>query len=346
MDHEIAFQDPGASEVISDLRTIIALMRQVKALGGGLGAGGMGGGPGGTYTPGATQPGRLMLVPGITGRSGARGYSWGGGGPLFPPLSGKPDVGRYGSPNFTGLAAKVLGQSSAGFNDPRMTEGLINQGQPFSVLENARRSVTRGASRGMSAATGALTARNISRIGRKGILRMAGSMSGVRGMAGMAKMVPRMLANPVVAFMVGLDVTEHVIDTMDANKKKYEKNMLDRRKARKTAMRWDRDITEYRTGARTISPFEEPGVTDFAHGGWEDSGAPTIKRNLIMTETMYRAQYWRSEEQMRDTVLRAQKERHPEEFIAKESALVHARANRVYQAPTPKRIYARVQAGG
>ena len=44
MDHELAFSDPGAAGVIRDLQTILGLIQQIKAAGGGIG---IGGGPGG-----------------------------------------------------------------------------------------------------------------------------------------------------------------------------------------------------------------------------------------------------------------------------------------------------------
>jgi len=47
MNHNIEFSDPGASQVIGDLRTILSLILQIRAAGGGIGLGIGGGGIGG-----------------------------------------------------------------------------------------------------------------------------------------------------------------------------------------------------------------------------------------------------------------------------------------------------------
>lgn len=92
-DHEINFSDPGASGVIDDLRTILALIRQIKAEGGGIGVGGgvggglgfgggaavagVGGTIGGIATTGAMMGARRIGTP-ITVRETTARYARGG----------------------------------------------------------------------------------------------------------------------------------------------------------------------------------------------------------------------------------------------------------------------------
>jgi len=65
MEHQIDFSDPGASGVIDDLRTILSLIRQIKAEGGGIGIGGGVGGNLGFGSGGGTTAGTTGWLGGI-----------------------------------------------------------------------------------------------------------------------------------------------------------------------------------------------------------------------------------------------------------------------------------------
>ena len=71
MNHEIAFTDPGAANVIRDLQEILLLIQQIKAAGGGAlfgGAGAPGGGsacliwPDGTMSPKVSSKAALVRI--------------------------------------------------------------------------------------------------------------------------------------------------------------------------------------------------------------------------------------------------------------------------------------------